>query len=144
MAIKKGREVLLQIEMTDGQEDFANLGGIKSKTFKFTNADHEVTNDDSSGVQELLEGAGPRAMEVTGEGVVTGTAAFKKARDAARLGQFVRMRVIDPTESIAEQFTALFNVSECQQTGESNAGVTFSISMKSSGVVTAEAYEGEE
>jgi TP901-1 family phage major tail protein len=69
MAYRKGRDFLIYAESTTTASTFIKVGGCRELTFAATNGEIDITNKDSAGNRELLEGTYNMAVAITANGV---------------------------------------------------------------------------
>lgn len=130
MAAQKGREFLLQIGDGGSPATFSNLGGFRTNAFRMNNEEVDITNKDSNGFRELLEGAGVQSVSITGAGVFTDSAAQSRAWDNARNKTFDDYAMVIKGLGRVE---GRFQLSSFEFGGEHNAEETFTITLSSSG-----------
>jgi TP901-1 family phage major tail protein len=73
MAYRKGRDFLLYAESTTTASTFIKVGGCRELTWSASNGEVDVTNKDSAGNRELLEGKFNMAINITANGVYSDT-----------------------------------------------------------------------
>lgn len=137
MAKQKGRLLLVNIGDGAGTEVFAVLCGLTSKTLKVNNGEFDVTTADCAAPggalwTEVLNGA--KRVEVSGNGY------FKDETTESRMNTVVmsadpicNFRIVVPDLGT---FAGAFFISSVEYGGEQEDGVTYSLSLASSGAVT--------
>lgn len=137
MAKQKGRLMLVKIGDGASTEVFANLCGLKSKTLTVNNSEIDVTTADCTdpgGVlwTEVLSGA--KRVEVSGNGY------FKDETTETRMNTLVMSaEPIGNFQIVVPQFgtfAGAFFISNVEYGGEQEDGVTYSLSLASTGAVT--------
>lgn len=122
---EKGSAFLLKLADTA-------IAGMRTTGFTLNGEEVEITNKDSAGWQELLAGGGVTNMAISASGVFTDGSNLATIRGyviAKSLNTFVL-----EFES-GDTYTGSFQVGSCEQAGEYNGEVTYSISLSSSGVI---------
>lgn len=131
---KAGLKLLLQVETAPNV--FTLVGGLRSKSLSMSSEAVEVTNHSSDEWKTFLDGAGIRAMSLSGSGVHNGDQATLGLIEQAMLSNTqIRFRIHD-TDNNGRMYTAYFKISSFERAGEYNAEQTYSIAMDSSGEVT--------
>lgn len=136
MVAQKGRLLLIEVEETPGEGDFIPLGGLRTKSLKINNEMVDVTSDDEDGKRKLLEGAGINSYEASGSGIVKDTKGFDIAREAAEDNVHIRLRVTEPGETYSRVYEGLWQVTECEVTGEHKDGAQYKMTFASDGEIT--------
>jgi TP901-1 family phage major tail protein len=134
MAAEKGSAFLLKVG--DGAEPpaYATVAGLRTTQMSVNGEPVNVTNKDSGGWRELLSGAGVRSVSVAGSGIFTGSAAETRLKSNALGG------VIDDYElsfESGERMRGRFLVTRLDYSGDYNGERNYSLSLESSGAVTA-------
>lgn len=133
MAEQKGRDFLLKVGNNDGPpETFTTLGGLRSRSFSINNETVDITNSDSAGMRELLDGAGVQSMSVSGSGVFKDDAAFNTMQGYVRNNQIQTFQIVVPGLGTYE---GEFLPASLDQDGEHNGEVSYSVSLESSGAI---------
>lgn len=134
MAAQKGKELLVKLGNEDGPpETFTALGGFRTNSLQINGETVDITNKDSNGFRELLDGAGIRSLSFSGSGVFLDDTQFAAANTAVLGGAKKNYEIIVPdfgTYGCAAIITSL------EMAGEHNGEITYSISMESAGDVT--------
>jgi len=137
MAKQKGRTLLVKIGDGEVGETFSSLCGLTSKTLTINNTEIDVTTADCTDPggalwTEVLAGA--KRVSVTGNGL------FLDATSEARMNTVVmaddpvaNFQVVVPDFGT---FAGAFFVSSVDYGGEQEGGVTYSLSLASTGPVT--------
>ena len=137
MAKQKGRLMLVLIDLGSAGEDFAKLCGLRSKSLTINNSEIDVTtaNCENPGDPLWTEVmAGVKRVAVSGNGY------FKTEATEARLNSVAmsadpicNFQIIVPGFGT---FAGAFMVQSAEYGGEQEDGVTYSLSLASSGPVT--------
>jgi len=109
------------------------VAGMRSTSFTLNGEEVDVTNKDSAGWRTLLAGAGVTSMSVSASGVFVDNSNMIAVRGYA-IAKTLNTFVLE-FES-GDTYTGSFQVASCEQSGEHNGEVTYSISLSSSGAVT--------
>jgi phage major tail protein, TP901-1 family len=134
--LKKGRSVLIKVEDSPGAGTYTTIGGLRVSSISWDNEPVDITNKDSSGIRDLLEGAGTRSVSITGSGVFTDGAAYNVMRTAARNGTHLNYQFLTPGDTYADTAQGAFMVTKLEEAGEYNGEMTYSVSMESDGAVS--------
>jgi len=137
MAKQLGRAMLLQIELVAGGGSFTNLCGLNSKSLTINRNPIDVTTPNCSAPEGLLfteSMAGSFSMSVSGDGFFEDSTAEARmnaiAMAADNIGNF---KVIVPSFGT---YAGAFRIPSLEFGGETEGGVTYSITLDSSGTVT--------
>lgn len=137
MAKQKGRLMLVNIGDGAGSETFAKLCGLRSKTLTINNSEIDVTTADCDNPgdplwTEVMDGV--KRVSVSGNGY------FKDETTEARLNTvamsaspIANFQIIIPDFGT---FAGAFFVQSVDYGGEQEDGVTYSLSLASTGAVT--------
>ncbi len=137
MAKQLGRALLLKIGDGEASEAFANLAGINSKALTINNASIDVTTPDATAPEgalwtETLNGV--KNVSVSGDGY------FSDSTTEARMNEVAMGadNIANFTVTVPDfgTYAGAFRISSLEFGGESEGGVTYSISLESSGAVT--------
>jgi len=135
MAAQKGRELLLKIGNNDGPpETFTTLGGLRSTTFTINNEVVDITNKDSSGIRELLDGGGTTSFSISGTGVFKDDTSYANAETYCRTNAIHTMQLVDPDFI---RYEGEFLIASLERGGEHNGETNYSITLENSGTVSA-------
>ncbi|WP_282026859.1 phage major tail protein, TP901-1 family [Limimaricola cinnabarinus] len=143
MAKQQGRQLLVKIGDGAATEAFAVLCGLTTKTLTVNNGNFDVTTADCTTPngqlwREVMTGA--RSVSVSGNGYFEDSATEELLR-AAALGT----DATDTADAVANfeiivpdfgTFAGAFHVDSLEYGGEQENGVTYSVSLSSSGPVT--------
>ena len=137
MAKQRGRELLVRIGDGEVSEAFSNLCGLNSKSFSINNNSVDVTTPDCAtpgGVlwTETLDGT--KNMSISGDGYFEDSAAELRMNTVAMAADnSCNMEVVVPDFGT---YAGAFRLDSVEFGGESEGGVTYSLSMSSTGAVT--------
>ena len=129
MTFQKGQELLVKIDFGTG---FETIGGFRSNSFTINGETIDVTNKDSGGFRQLMEG-GFRSISLSGSGVFTSDENMKKTNTLMLGGIHPQAQIIVPGFGTYE---GKFAVNNLEISGEHNGEITYSISMDSADVIS--------
>lgn len=131
MGAQKGKDLLLKV--SDGAGGFITLAGLRTRTLSLNSKTVDVTDADSAGRwRELLEGAGVRAMSVSGAGVFRSASADAALRMAFFDGTTRTFRLIAPGFGT---FEGPFQVATLEYAGTHDGEATYAVTLASAGQI---------
>ena len=134
MAKYKGSDFRIKVRTSTGPDVFAVIGGGKTDSLSISNETVDVTDKDSSGARQLLEGAGVRAYSCKVSGVVSDNVVFTDhVMVAANANTHIYCKIESGT---GEAWAGLWAISSCERSGEYNKEENFSMSLESAGIIT--------
>jgi len=137
MAKQLGRSFLLKVGDGEASEVFTALAGINSKSITINNSSIDVTTPDASspgGVLFAQSLNGLKSMSVSGDGIfLDETAEARLNTVAMQADPVANFEMVVPDFGT---FAGEFRVASLEFGGETEGGVTFSISLESNGTVT--------
>jgi TP901-1 family phage major tail protein len=137
MAKQLGRSLLLKIGDGGGSEVFSTLAGINSKTITVNNSAIDVTTPDASSPSGALFASslnGLKSFAVSGDGVfLDETAEARMNTVVMAADSAANFQIIVPDFGT---YAGNFRMTSLEFGGESEGGVTFSVSLESNGAVT--------
>lgn len=136
MAGQKGRSVLIKVENTPGGGTYNTVGGLRTTSLKINNEPVDITNKDSAGKRQLLEGAGVQSIEVSGAGVFTDASYYQQLRTAVMANTHLNFKVSFPGDTNPFVFTGSFMITDLEESGEYNGEMSYSLTLASAGTVT--------
>ena len=145
MAKQKGRAILIKI--SDGNpsnETYSNVCGLRSKTFTINNAGIDVTTPDCTNPSGPLWAetmSGIKSLTIAGDGFFEDHTADTMMNDLAMHDEPVRNFQFHVPEF--GTYTGKFRLTSLEFGGESEGGVTYSISLESTGRVTFVSTSGK-
>ena len=92
MAVEKGSAFLLKIGNGAATPVYSTIAGLRTTQLSINGDAVNVTNKDSGGWRELLNGAGVRSISVAAAGIFTGSAAETRAQSNALAGLIDALR----------------------------------------------------
>ena len=113
---------------------FLNFGGMRSKTFSFKTDGIDITNADSDEWKTMLDGAGIRSFDISGEGVYTNNQSFQKAFKYCRQNLLTCLMFIEVKSNTI--FEGCFKITSIEVSGAYDGEGTYSMSASSSGELT--------
>jgi TP901-1 family phage major tail protein len=134
MSAQKGSAFLLKVGDGGTPLAYSTVAGLRTTQMSVNGEAVNVTSKDSGGWRELLSGAGVRSVSVAGSGIFTGSAAEVRLKGNALAG------VIDDYELSfegGERMRGRFLVTRLDYAGDYNGERTYTLSLESSGVVSA-------
>lgn len=137
MAKQLGRALLVKIGDGEVSETFANLCGLNSKSLTINNSSIDVTTPDCTTPEGALWTAtlaGLKNLSVSGDGFFEDSTAEARMNTVAMSADnAVNMQIVVPDFGT---YAGAFRISSLEFGGETEGGVTYSISLESNGVVT--------
>jgi TP901-1 family phage major tail protein len=137
MAKQLGRALLVKIGDGEASETFSNLCGLNSKSLTVNNSSIDVTTPDCTAPEGALWTetlAGLKNVSVSGDGF------FEDSATAARMNTVavsadnsVNMQIVVPDFGT---YAGAFRIASLEFGGETEGGVTYSVSLESTGAVT--------
>jgi TP901-1 family phage major tail protein len=134
MAGQKGRELLIKYDTGGGS--FSTIAGLRSSTVTINNETVDITNKDSAGVRDLLEGAGVNSMTVAGSGVFLDETIVGAIRTAAKANSHVTLQFIVPGATAGGTYEGDWAIASFEEAGEYNGEVSYSMSFESDATIT--------
>jgi len=137
MAKQLGRALLVKIGDGEVSEAFSNLCGLNSKSLTINNSSIDVTTPDCTTPEGALWTetlAGLKNVSVSGDGFFEDSTAEARMNTVAMSNDnSCNFQIIVPDFGT---YAAAFRISSVEFGGESEGGVTYSISLESTGAVT--------
>lgn len=133
MAAQAGKDLLLKVEDDALPGTYVAVGGFRSNSFTINGEGIDITNKDSNGFKEMLDGAGVRSVTASGTGVFMDDAIFTQVNTDVLAGSIKSWEVIIPDFGTYE---AGFLITSVEFAGEHNGEATYTINLESSGAVT--------
>jgi TP901-1 family phage major tail protein len=133
MAAQKGRDILLKLSDGAPLPAFVTVAGLRARTVSLNARSIDITDSESDGWRQLLEGAGVRAMAISGSGVFRDQASDALIRAAFFAQSPVVWQIIIPSFAC---FTGPFLIASLDYAGAHDAEATFSLSLASAGEVS--------
>ncbi len=134
MAAQKGRNILIKVGNDDGPpETFDTLGGVRSRTMTINNEVVDITDSDSAGMREILDGGGIQSMSISGSGV------FKDDTAVNTLEGYARANGLQTYQFVAAglgTYEADFLCASFEYAGEHNGEASYACSFESSGAIS--------
>jgi TP901-1 family phage major tail protein len=137
MAKQLGRALLVKIGDGEVAEAFSNLCGLNSKSLTINNSSIDVTTPDCTTPEGALWTAtlaGLKNLSLSGDGFFEDSTAEARMNTVAMSADnAVNMEVVVPDFGT---YAGAFRISSLEFGGETEGGVTYSISLESNGAVT--------
>lgn len=137
MAKQLGRALLVKIGDGGGTETFANLCGLNSKSLTINNSSIDVTTPDCTSPEgalwtETLNGL--KNVSVSGDGFFEDSTAEARMNTVAMAADNAcNFQIIVPDFGT---YAGSFRIASLEFGGETEGGVTYSLSLESTGAVT--------
>ena len=137
MAKQLGRALLVKIGDGEASEVFSNLCGLNSKSLTINNSSIDVTTPDCTAPEGALWTetlAGLKNVSVSGDGFFEDSTAEARMNTVAMAADNVaNFQVVVPDFGT---YAGAFRLTSVEYGGETEGGVTYSLSLESTGVVT--------
>ena len=137
MAKQLGRALLVKISDGASPEVFANLCGLNSKTLTINNSSIDVTTPDCTTPEGALWSEslnGLKSVSVSGDGFFEDSATELRMNTVAMLADAkTNFQIVVPAFGT---YAGAFRVASLEFGGETEGGVTYSLSLESTGAVT--------
>jgi TP901-1 family phage major tail protein len=137
MAKQLGRALLVKIGDGDVTEEFANLCGLNSKSLTINNSAIDVTTPDCTtptGALWTETLAGLKNVSVTGDGFFEDSVTEARMNTVAMAADSkANFQIIVPDFGT---YAGAFRITSLEFGGETEGGVTYSLSLESTGAVT--------
>lgn len=133
MTAQKGRLYLLKLGTTGAG---GAVAGVRTTSVKINNEEVDITNKDSGGWRELLEGAGNQSVDIDVEGIVSDAANYETLQGYAQAASINGFQLINTAAGDTDAISGLFLISGWTQGQPHNKESTFSCTLKSSGAIT--------
>jgi TP901-1 family phage major tail protein len=135
MPYQKGSEMLLKMDTAvSGGPTYTSVAALQTKDYSVSSDTVDVTNQDSPNKwRELMPGAGIKRAAVSGRGVFNDSATENAVLATVLNGTIKLWQVIIPGLGT---FQGLFQVTQCQYTGEHAGEVQYNIRLESAGEQT--------
>lgn len=132
MPAEKGRLFLVQLGDGATSESFTTIAALRSSTLSINGESVDISNKDSAGWRELLDGAGQSSVDVSGSGVFTDAVIQITMQGFTIDKSLNNFKVIFES---GDDFTGAFQVTNLEYAGEHNGERTYSFALESSGAV---------
>jgi TP901-1 family phage major tail protein len=137
MAKQLGRSFLLKIGDGEASETFSSLAGLNSKSLTINNSAIDVTTPDASSPGGALFSAslnGLKSVSVSGDGIFLDETAEARMNTVAMAADpEANFEIVVPDFGT---YAGAFKITSLDFGGETEGGVTFSLSLESNGTVT--------
>lgn len=129
-----GTAITFGATFTNTIEVFKTIGGLRSASVSFALEGVEKTNYGSNQYREYIDGAGIRAMSVSGDGVYNSSANFRTMETNALANLLQCFAFVEIVTG--RIYSACFKVTSLETSAEFSGEATFSMSAESSGAIT--------
>jgi len=137
MAKQLGRALLVKIGDGAGSETFTNLASMNSKSLTINNSSIDVTTPNSSSPEGLLFSeslGGLKNVSVSGDGFFEDSTAEARMNTVAMANDNqANFQIVVPDFGT---YAGAFRITSLEFGGETEGGVTYSLSLESTGTVT--------
>lgn len=137
MAKQKGRALLVKIGDGEASETFSNLCGLNSKSLTINNSSIDVTTPDCDSPDGALWTetlSGVKSLAVSGDGFFEDSTAEARLNTIAMADDNVaNFQIIVPSFGT---YAGALRVASLEFGGETEGGVTYSLSLESTGAIT--------
>jgi len=137
MAKQLGRAMVIKIGDGEASEAFSNLCGLNSKSLTINNSSIDVTTPDCAAPEGALWTqtlAGVKNVAVSGDGFFEDSTAEARANSVAvSADNSVNMQIVVPDFGT---YAGAFRISSLEFGGETEGGMTYSLSLESNGAIT--------
>jgi TP901-1 family phage major tail protein len=132
MAAEAGRD--LRIEYASDGTTFAVVAGARTDSLTFNNEAIDITDKDDAGVRTYLDDVSLKSMSLSCTGVAT---VSTYAALAAAAGSGTALHAFRVAFGSFATYTGSFFITSLEATGEQADTITFTLSLESSGAITA-------
>lgn len=132
MAAEAGRD--LRIEYSSDGLTYAVVAGARTDSLTFNNEAIDITDKDDAGVRTYLDDIAVKSMSLSCTGVAT-TSTFSAL--AAAAGSGTALHDFRVAFGSFATYTGSFFITSFEATGEQADTITFTMSLESSGAITA-------
>jgi len=115
-------------------EVFTTLGGLRSSSFSFSAEAIDVTNHGSNQWTQILDGAGLKSVEVSGEGVYTSAANYRLMESNAIAQLLTCMAFLDTVSG--RIYAGCFKITGIEASAEYDGEASYSLSASSADEIT--------
>lgn len=134
MPAQNGKELLLQV--SDGIGGYTTVGGFQSNDFSISGEAIDITNKDSAGFKEAMNGGANISIETTANGIFMDDPEFERVHAAAMAGTHLDARITIPDFM---NYTGPFIVTSLSLSGATEEAVSYNITLQSAGQIQAAA-----
>ncbi len=135
MTAESGRDMRIKYDADGpGANAAVVIAGARTDTLTINNEMIDITDKDDSGVRTLLDDVGVKSMSASCTGVLKDNTLITLADSAAGSSSLHYFEIAIGT---FRTYAAYFFISSFEVTGETAEGITFTMSLESSGAVTA-------
>ncbi len=115
---------------------FANVGGLRSKSFGFASEGIDISSHDTDEYKKLADGAGMRSFSVSGSGVYTNEKRYQELETNAIQNKLMCLMFIDVISG--KMYEGCFKITSIELSGDYDGEGSYSISAESSGTIRIE------
>lgn len=114
-------------------EIYVAVGGLRSKSMSLSSDGIDITSEDSDEWTTLLDGAGIRSMEISGDGVYNNSAVFQGVVTKFLANQLTCLAFVEYKSG--RVYSGCFKITSLEITGSHDGEATYSMSASSSGAI---------
>lgn len=126
----------ISMDATDASvavELYVAVGGLRSKSLSLSSDGIDITSEDSDEWTTLLDGAGIRSMEISGDGVYNNSAVFQGLVTKFLANQLTCLAFVEYKSG--RVYNGCFKITSLEITGSHDGEATYSMSASSSGAI---------
>jgi len=133
MSAQRGKDLLLKIGDGGAPENFAAIGGLRTRTLSLNAQSVDITHANSiGGWRELLAGAGVRQASISGAGVFLNDTVADDVRTAFFNGEIKNWQLVIPGFG---DITGPFQIANLDYAGEHDGEAAMSLALESAGAL---------
>lgn len=133
MTAQSGSLLLLKVGNGGTPETFTTIGGLRTNSLTHNNQTVDATHRASGAWREIMDGAGIRAVSLSGSGVFTDSAAEESVRGFAMNNQVKNYQI---TFGNGDALEGPFHIVSYQRAGTYNSEEIYFLTLLSAGPVT--------
>jgi len=139
MAGYSGRELIVSVATVGSPATFVQIAGLRDNTITINETEVDVTTKDDAGIRQLLGGNILRSVAVSGTGAFKDSATIATVRNAAMAGTHLNyeIEVVEAATTAGVTYAGAFRITSFEEAGAHDGEVNYSISLSSTGAVTA-------
>ena len=136
MAYQSSNTFLLYAESATTADTFLKLGGCRDLSVSLANGTVDITNKDSLGLIELLEGKAGVQMSITASGVYNDSDTVREELDTTMLNGSFREFAVKLEDTADKYLRCTGLITNLTYAGGTNGEVTYSLSITGTGGYT--------
>lgn len=134
-----GRKLLLKRRTGTSPDTFDTIAALQDTEVQMSEETVDITNKDSAGIRQLLDGTILQAVTVSGSGVFSDDQSIADILTAFRAGTHDTYQIdVVSTEATTagETMTGAFRITSFNRAGGTTDNVNYSITLESDGAIT--------